>query len=439
MKQKQRIIIVSVLAGLLIGLVAFAFEVPSVRALARFGSFVLLAGLVAALFWYFAGTASDVKKQRDINRGFDDQDGNAIAGLIAFLVIVAVLGVGFFAMVEFPTVKGNERGVQENYSGVDPQAKMPGTYMLLRPSQEMYPYNIGPRVTDIQQEVKSSDNQKVHVTAKIRWHLDPEKVVSIHTGARDTENALLIPETINVINTRCTAEHAIGIYSGDTQNALRYKIDEGLKVPTGELRTKGVIVDSFVFVKVELDENYTKEIVARQIAIIATTRAAEQQKAALAEAEKAKAEAQADLNRQVVAAQRDKEVGVLNAQRDSEVQVIKANATSEQTTIAAKAEAARNVAISDAQKQAELNRAVGIEAIGKAEAEAQKLRLSAYAVPGADAFVKIEVAKSLGTAFGNVRGYLPAGVTYNTVAKDFDSATAILVNPTQQNTPILLK
>lgn len=435
MKQKQKLIIVSVITGLLLGLVAFAFEVPSIRAFARFGAFSLLAGMVAMLFWYFAGNLSEEKKG-DIN----DESGNAMTGLVVLLVGIAGLVVGFFAMVEFPTVRANQRGVQENYSGLDQQVKMPGTYTLFRPSQEMYSYDIDQRVTEIQQEVKSADNQKVHITAKLRWRLDPEKVVSIHTGNRNTEVALLIPEAINVINTRSTSEHAIAIYSGDTQNALRQRIEDGLKLPTGELRTKGVIVDSFVFVKVELDPEYTKEIVARQIAIIATTRAVEQQKAALAEAEKAKAVAQADLNTQVVAAQRDKEIGVLNAEKNSEVQVIQAKATAQQTTlsaeaeaqkttIAAKAEAARNVAISDAQKSAELNRAVGIEAIGRAEAEAQKLRLSAYAVPGADAFVKIEVSKSLGTAFSNVRGYLPAGVTYNTVAKDFDAATSILVNP----------
>lgn len=441
MKQKQKLIIVSVIAGLLIGLVAFAFEVPSVRALARFGCFALLAGLVAALFWYFAGNAPDEPAKPKMGLKINRNDrGNAMVGMIGALVVFALLVVGFFAMAEFPTIKANQRGVQENYSGLDQQVKMPGTYTLFRPSQEMYPYDIDQRVSEIQQEVKSADNQKVHITAKIRWRLDPEKVVSIHTSNRNTEAALLVPEAINVINTRSTSEHAIAIYSGDTQNALRQHIEEGLKAPAGELRTKGVIVDSFVFVKVELDPEYTKEIVARQIAIIATTRAVEQQKAAIAEADKVKAEAQSDLNRQVVAAQRDKEVGVLNAQKDSEVKVIQAKASAQQTTlaaeaesqktlIAAKAEAARNVAISDAQKQAELNRAVGIEAIGRAEAEAQKLRLSAYAVPGADAFVKIEVSKSLGNAFSNVRGYLPAGVTYNTVAKDFDAATTILVNP----------
>ena len=95
--------------------------------------------------------------------------------------------------------------------------------------------------------------------------------------------------------------------------------------------------------------------------------------------------------------------------------------------INAKAEAERNIAISEAQKQAEINRAVGIEAVGRAEAEAKKSMLTSYSVPGSDLYTRIQVASSLSASFANVKGYLPQNVTYNTVAENFDKGVSLLV------------
>ena len=45
--------------------------------------------------------------------------------------------------------------------------------------------------------------------------------------------------------------------------------------------------------------------------------------------------------------------------------------------------------------------------------------LKAWAVPGADAFVKVEISKNLGAAFGGIKGYLPEKMTINTFTDNF--------------------
>ncbi len=72
-----------------------------------------------------------------------------------------------------------------------------------------------------------------------------------------------------------------------------------------------------------------------------------------------------------------------------------------------------------ARMKADIMRAKAIEAVGKAEALAQKLKYEALQAQGSDNFVKMEVAKSMASAFQNVKGYLPNNMTFNTLATDY--------------------
>jgi len=84
------------------------------------------------------------------------------------------------------------------------------------------------------------------------------------------------------------------------------------------------------------------------------------------------------------------------------------------------------VAISEASKKAELNRAIAIEAVGKAQAQANQLLLTSYSVQGADLYTRIQVAQSFAQAINNVR-YYPPNATFNTIAADFDKGLSLLV------------
>ncbi len=289
--------------------------------------------------------------------------------------------------------------------------------------------------------VNSLDNQQVRFHITVTWRIDPAHVVSLHKNYRDNiEERLLRPEIVNSVSIRATLQNAIDLYSGPKLNDLREVVTTELRSPTGKLAQSGVIVDRFVIEKPRLNPDYEKVIEQRQLAIATESQAREQQKANLAIADASRAAALKQQYEEIVKAETEKQRGILQQESISQKAIIEAaanakntivtqNAESEKIVIAARAEAARNIAISDAQKQAEINRAVGIEAVGKSTAEANRLLLASYSVPGSDLYTRIQVADSLAKSFVNVKGYLPQNVTYNTVAESFDKGVSLLVAP----------
>ena len=386
------------------------------------------------------------------NRGLTIPSLMAIV-VIAFMVLAAVF------LVKIRTVEGNEIGVLETWSeGVVNEPLPQKTYMFLPGySKSVYTYPTSGRVFVMNEksergepfaegrrsdplEINSLDNQKVRFHLIVTWRIDPLHVVALHKSYRDNiEERLIRPEVVRAVGTRATVQQAIDLYSGAKLNTLRSEVEAELKNTTGKLATSGVIVDSFIIEKPDFPNvEYVKAIEARQLAIITESQAREQQKANLALAEAAKAKALTKQNEDLVVAETARQRAILEQQAISEKAVIEAaanaknaivtqEAESRKVILAAEAEAKRNIAISEAQKQAEINRAIGIEAVGKATAETNRLLLSSYAVPGSDLYTRIQVAASLASSFSGVKGYLPQNVTYNTVAENFDKGVSLLV------------
>ncbi len=387
-----------------------------------------------------------------------------IGGLLAIVGIVATVIIALFC-IKVRTVEGNEIGVKETWSeGVDSVPLTPKTYVFIpgfntsvytyptsgrvfTMNDKSEPFAEGRRVDSL--EVTSLDNQKVQFHVTVTWRIDPAHVVSLHKNYRDNiEERLIRPEVVNAVGIPATLQNAIDLYSGPKLNDLRARVTEELRSPTGKLAQSGVIVDRFVIEKPKLNPDYEKVIEQRQLAIATESQAREQQKANVAIAEAARAAALKNQFELVVAADTSKQTEILKQQAISEKSIIAAqaeakntivaqNAESEKVILAAKAEASRNVAISEAQKQAEINRAVGIEAVGRAESEAKRLGLAAYSAPGSDVFARVEVAKAMAAAFSGVKGFLPSNMNYNIVAADFEKSVSLFM-PTaaQQPTPV---
>ena len=390
------------------------------------------------------------------NSYYKSNRGLTVAGLLAIIGIIGAVLIMLF-MVKIRTVEGNEIGVLETWSeGVQKEPLAPKTYVFLpgfnktvytyttsgqvfvmnEKSEKMEPFANGRR-SDVL-EVNSLDNQKVQFHVTVTWRIDPIHVVELHKNYRDNiEERLIRPEVVNAVGIRATLQDAINLYSGPKLNELRQVVADELRDTKGKLAMSGVIVDKFVIEKPKLNPEYEKIIEQRQLAIATETQAKEQAKANQAIADAAKVAALKQQYETLVAAETAAKQLVISQQAESDKATIqtKANALNTVTqqeaeaqvvVIKAKADADRNVAISEAQKVAEINRAVGIDAVGKATAESNKLLLSSYAVPGSDLFTKIEVAKSFAEGLQNVRFY-PSNATFNTVSSDFNSGLNLLV------------
>jgi len=357
----------------------------------------------------------------------------AAIGAVAAVILIVI----FFIMFEVVQVAGNELAVHETWAdGVLAEPELPKTYFLFPGfmhtfykydmSSQVYVMNDKPaRVefaagrADDRYTVQSKEGQDLTISLNVRWRLDPEKIIYIHTTVRrDFEEKILRPVLLREVKDAATIRTAIEAYSGEGLVKLQKDIEERLTDPNGEVRRQGLIVENFVIEKISLDPEYSAQIKARQVAVQKEKRAKQETLAALEEANRAEAEAQADFKRSVVVAQRDKEVGILKAQKQAEQEVLAAEAAKKKQVLAAEAE-----------KESGELRAAAIIAIGQAEAEAQKVKLQAYAVEGADNFVRIEIANAIAEANKGVQGYIPESMTINVFTDRIMDAIDRIVKP----------
>lgn len=353
-----------------------------------------------------------------------------------FLVLCSV----FFLVVEITTIEGNELGVHETWwDGVQPEPLAPKTYWWMLGifhrvykydmSSQVYVMNDLPSTIEFAQgrekdsyKVQSKEGQDMSISLNVRWRLDPEKLIDLHKHIREKfEEKILRPALLRNVKDEATLREAIQAYSGEGLVTLQNDIQKRLVNPEGDVRSKGIIVENFVIEGIDLDPEYIGQIKKRQVAIQSELRALQEEKANMAEAQKAKAEARVDYETQVVAAERDKAVGVLNAELQAEKRVIEAEAEKKKVVLAAEGE-----------KEASLLRAEAIKAIGDAEAYAVEVEMGAYHTEGTENYVKMEVAKSLAQAFQGIKGYLPEDMNITLLSTHFMDSVKTLMNEKPQ-------
>lgn len=386
----------------------------------------------------------------------NDYQSSAPVGKIVTLVLVIVGLFAAFMLVKIKTVSGNELGVLETWGDGVVQTPLPPKTHVFFPgfNKTVYTYDMGMNVLVYNDKssnvekvaqgrehdayiVQSADQQDMRISFRLQWRRRADAVIKLHTIARDdVEERVLRTPVLNVVKNQATTRTALDAYSGAGLVKLQNDILKELQ-SNAELK-EYVTIDGFVIEHIGLDKKYTEEIVQRQIAIQEKLKNEAKTQAASAAAEMAKATAQADYEKTLVEARRDKEKGILDAEQKAQQQVLAAEASAKQVIaaaqasakqveLAAEAEKNRNVLIASGEREAAENKSKAILALGQAEAEAQKLKLSAYAVPGADAFVKIEVAKSFAMGVQNIKGYLPEKMTANLIAENFDKGVNVLV------------
>jgi regulator of protease activity HflC (stomatin/prohibitin superfamily) len=362
---------------------------------------------------------------------YEEKNNNNIKLITTGILILVALVVSMFCF-EIVTIKGNELGIKETWSkGVVEDIMQPGTYFLFPGwSQRVINYDASSQVfvmNDKEEEsgkgrrndsylVQSMEGQDMHISMNLRWRIDPAKLVSIHKTVRhDIEEKIIRPVLMRIVKDKATRKKAIEAYSGEGLVVLQNEIQNSLAgrdaSESKELNERGIIVENFVIEHIALDPKYIEEIKGKQIATQKTLRAVEEERAAMAEAEVAKAKAQADLNTKVVAAERDAKVMTLGAQAENEKVIIAAKADQQKQTLEA-----------EGRKAAMIATAEGTLAMGKAEAASKELMLKSYMAAGTNAYVQVEVAKAVAEAFKGIQGYLPENMNITTLSRGFVDA-----------------
>ena len=380
----------------------------------------------------------------------DPRSVKSYAKLVLTIVgVIFVIAVTLMA-IRFETIKGNQVGVLETWTGgVEPNIYPPKTYVLFPAfmkdmikydmSQQLFVMNnVSSKVDKISYGresdaylVQSKEGQDMTISLNVRWRLNPLKLIELHKTIRnDVDEKILRPEVMGIVKDEATGRDAIDAYSGDGLVKLQKDIEARLTDKESDLYLKGIIIEGFVIERIDLDPKYISEIKEKQVATQRRLKAIETEKAAQAEALVAKAIAQKSYEEQVVNAKRDKEVGILNAEKDKEVTIRKAEAEKQRNILEAEANAERLAKEADGERQKSILEAEGVKeagmlkaksilALGQAEAEANKLKLSSFAVAGSDNYVKTEIAKSMAVAFSGIKGYLPADMKVNLLSESF--------------------
>jgi regulator of protease activity HflC (stomatin/prohibitin superfamily) len=281
---------------------------------------------------------------------------------------LALIGVGlatvlafavFFMAFNWEVVEGNERLITQNWNtGVSEEVLSSGTHFYIPLTTNVYKYNVGTEKF-IMGDKKyyngvgsdyvdypaytittggSGNEQPATFSVTLQYHLDPTKLVALHNQAQQNYEDLVIkPALTRIISDQATQLKVLDFYSGtgrvELQNTIREAITEH-----PALASVGIIVDTFVFDAIVLDDAYVGKIQARQLAYQDKLKNIEEAKAAKELAKKVEAEAEANKLKLIVEAEAKKQQKIKAAEAANESKILAAKAAAEQKRLDASAE-----------------------------------------------------------------------------------------------------
>jgi regulator of protease activity HflC (stomatin/prohibitin superfamily) len=305
--------------------------------------------------------------------------------LMALTLVMMLISTGCMTCAE---IEGSEVAVVETTSGPEEFTLNPGFHMLFGIRNDVYTYPINDQtfimgettkgkseIDEGELVVKTRDSQKVWVSFTLRYALDRAKIIypcrgidgkelagfcGIHVEARDIyESKWIRPEASRIIKDLASTYTAKEIYAAK-RKSFNDEIELGLN-DNKDLGKKGIMIKTFVLDLVRLEPEYEKAISDTM----------------LQEQLKEKAEKEAEASKQAAVAAREK------AQAEVEIKTQKAEAKKQERMKAAEAE----------RFEAE-QKAIGLLAQGKAEAEVSKLKKNAeYDGVAGERRMKVEIAR----------------------------------------------
>ena len=283
---------------------------------------------------------------------------------------------------------------------------------------------------------KTTGPTPVILRCVMQFHLDPGKLVKLHKEKTSAFRTTFLKDVLlqNIID-NTTILDARTIYQGAGRVRLQQTIENSLQ-DDERFNAYGIMVEKLVVREITLkDPKFLSMITAEAQAEQRGKTAKKQQAAANAEAKVAEAEAKAEQNRRLVEAETKKgeEIAqaeaaarkeVLAAEADAKKVELAAEAKKIEVTLAAEAQKARDELEGEGLKLRKIAEAQGVLALGKAEAEAKKLKLAAYLGEGGRRFAQVEIAGALGAGIQKIY-YVPESMNITALAEDFQKAIAI--------------
>lgn len=385
---------------------------------------------------------------------------------IGILIVAAVVLIGFAlfftAIVSWKNVDGSQRVVWQKVSGVSDEIGEDGMHWYIPLLTTPHVYYIGshrfviddhsfnptgeqlskeeieqnqPDMEPLEVQVemdklskedieagKTTGPTPVIVRGEMEYSLNPAKLVKLHKAkTKMYERNLIAPTLRDKIINSVTVLDARTVYQGSGRVLLQANIEKSLKEDP-EFKEYGIVVGRFVIRKITLkDEDFLTKITAEARAEQDRKTAEKEQIAHEAKAQAERSKAKAEQFRRLVEADTKKGEQIAKAEAAKQQAILDAEAKAEQVKLAAEADKERARMEGLGIKLKKVAEAEGVLALGKAEAEAQRLKLQAYQGEGGQRFAEVEKAKAFSKAFNHVQ-YLPSDIKFTTFGSDFMDA-----------------
>lgn len=207
-----------------------------------------------------------------------------IGGIALFIIIMLV--ILFFPIV---VVGAGQRGVVfNNSSGVEDRVLGEGMHIRIPFVENVTMVSVRVQKTDIKADAASKDLQTVTTDIVVNWHLDSAKVNKIYQQVGDEKaivDRVLTPAVSEVVKAATAQKTAEELLAKRAQ--LKTDIDAKLE---GRLLTYNVILDDVSIINIQFSPQFNAAIEAKQVA-------QQQAQQAIFNAEKAKNDAEATINR----------------------------------------------------------------------------------------------------------------------------------------------
>jgi hypothetical protein len=376
---------------------------------------------------------------------------NGLSKLVAALIVMGILFLGFFMFVGIAHIEGHELAVKETFTGGVDTTGGENHDGIYHPRRNLYVRGLTDYViydtrvhhfvmndiTEKQGEVGegramdalwvqfsggskengtndavvgTSGGQKGKLSLDLQWRYNPERLLITHAAVRNDPNMMQEKIIRNVLQRvvldKCTVISALDAYYGESRVKLQQDIELALRENI-ELKDKGVIVDNFVM-QIALDPDYEAQI-ALKVKAFQSAQRFEAEKLANDKAALAKtAEAQIAANALIVSGEAAKRIGILAKEQAKAEAILTAEAANASAVLAAEAEKQKRVLEATGLSQANIEAAKGVLALATATAKGEELtKLAKYDGRAGELRAQVEIA---GMQADKLKGML-SGVT----------------------------